>query len=100
MSYFLLFSEKIYQNRPTQEEVLILAAIADNIIHIVLIIVFQSILPLFIGHYISEKYPVIVVFAFNVSWRASVVELSSQRTNSNPSAGRAVTVTLVPAGYS
>lgn len=52
---------------PMQDEVLILAAIADNIIHIVLIIVFQSILPLFMVHYISEKYPVIVVFAFNVS---------------------------------
>lgn len=65
---------------PMQDEVLMLAAMADNIIHIVLMIVFQSIFPLFIGHHISEKYPVIVVFAFNVRWRtASVSEgLSSQ----------------------
>ena len=67
---------------PMQDEVLILAAIADNIIHIVLIIVFQSIFPLFIGHYISPKYPVIVVFSFNVNWRAAVTESFSQRTNS------------------
>lgn len=51
---------------PMQDEVLILAAIADNIIHMVLIIVFQSILPFFMACYISEKYPVMVVFPFNV----------------------------------
>lgn len=80
---------------PMQDEVLILAAIADNIIHMVLIIVFQSIFPLFIGHHISEKYPVIVVFAFNVICRVASVSvgLSSQCTNSKPSLGRAVTVT-------
>ena len=65
MSYFLLSSEKFFQSKPTQDEVLILAAIADNIIHIVFIIVFQSILPLFISHHISEKYAIISVFSFN-----------------------------------
>lgn len=67
MSYFYYFSEKIFQKMPMQDEVLILAAIADNIIHMVLIIVFQSILPFFMACYTSEKYALMVVFPFNVS---------------------------------